>query len=305
MKGLPERERSMRIYKNDKVKRQILDSYDVLLSEWGIDVLQTDVKGRYGTTHVIEFGDVNKKPLVLFHGVGDDSALMWIYNAKALSEHFHVFAVDTIGGPGKSIPGEGYNKNFQDVLWLDELLDSLWLKEVYMLGVSNGGYLTQMYAIMRPNRVRKGISMAGSIPITTGKSAMSTMMKIFLPEALLPTDQNVIRLIKKMTGDNYSAFTDNDEIFSHFKLLMVGFRRNAMLYHKVQSFERDDIDAIRDKFLYIAGRKDPFMNLGGGALLEQYHMNTLWIDNAGHGINHERPDIVNQAIINYLEKNNE
>ena len=68
----------MRIYKNDKVKRQILDSYDVLLSEWGIDVLQTDVKGRYGTTHVIEFGDVNKKPLVLFHGVGDDSALMWI-----------------------------------------------------------------------------------------------------------------------------------------------------------------------------------------------------------------------------------
>ncbi|MDY5870473.1 MAG: alpha/beta hydrolase, partial [Lachnospiraceae bacterium] len=85
----------MRIYKNDKVKRQILDSYDVLLSEWGIDVLQRDVKGRYGTTHVIEFGDVNKKPLVLFHGVGDDSALMWIYNAKALSEHFHVFAVDT------------------------------------------------------------------------------------------------------------------------------------------------------------------------------------------------------------------
>lgn len=109
---------------------------------------------------MIEFGEKEKDPLILFHGVGDDTALMWIYNAKALGEHFHVYAIDTIGGPGKSIPGKGYNQGFEDALWIDDLLDALSLDQVYMAGVSNGGYLTQMYTIMRPERVKKGISMA-------------------------------------------------------------------------------------------------------------------------------------------------
>lgn len=34
------------------------------------------------------------------------------------------------------------------------------------------------------------------------------MMKVSLPEALFPTDKNVMKLIRKMTGSNYSAFTD-------------------------------------------------------------------------------------------------
>ena len=292
----------MKVYKNDRYKRAIQNSYEILLKQWGIEVNELDIKGKYGITHVIEFEDKNRKPLVLFHGVGDDAALMWIYNAKKLGEHFHVFAVDTIGGPGKSIPEKGYDKKFSDIEWIDELLDSISLKEVYMAGVSHGGYLTQMYAIERPERVIKGISMAGSIPISTGKSTMLTMMKIFLPEALVPIDKNVIRLIKKMSGTNYKAFCDNTDVFYHFKKLMLGFSKRSMLYHKVKNYEEKDIDMIRGKILYIAGRKDPFMRLGGEQLLERYHMNTLWLHDAGHGINHEMPETVNQAIIDFMNE---
>jgi len=77
----------------------------------------------------------------LFHGVGDDAALMWLYNAKDLYEDFTCYAVDTIGGPGLSIPGNDYNKSFEDTLWIEELLNSLRLDKVYMAGVSMGGYL--------------------------------------------------------------------------------------------------------------------------------------------------------------------
>ena len=227
---------------------------------------------------------------------------MWIYNAKALGEHFHIFAIDTIGGPGKSIPRESYDKTFDDALWIDELLDTLSLEKVMMAGVSNGGYLTQMYAIQRPERVVKGVSLAATIPVSTGKSMMMTMMKIFMPEALFPTKGNVVKLIKKMTGDNYSAFVENEDVFYHFRKLMMGFNRKAMLYHKVKSFESKDIDRIRDRMLYIVGKKDPFMELGGADLLNQYEMNTLWLDQAGHGINHEMPDTVNQAIIEHFNR---
>ena len=290
----------MKRYKNQKVEKQIVGSYNVLLSHWGIDVNEMEVEGRYGTTHVIEFGRKEKEPLMLFHGVGDDTALMWIYNAKVLGEYFHVYAVDTIGGPGKSVPGKGYNKEFDDVVWIDELLDALSLEQVYMAGVSNGGYLTQMYTIMRPERVKKGISMAATIPVSSNKGTMMTMMKIFLPEALFPTDKNVKKMIRKMTGSNAKAFYDNEAVFYHFKKLMTGFNRSAMLYHQVKSFGVKDMDAIRGKILYIAGKKDPFMNLGGADLLQQYNMNTLWLEDAGHGINHEFPDAVNHAIISYF-----
>ncbi len=37
-------------------------------------------------------------------------------------------------------------------------------------------------------------------------------MKVFLPEAIVPMGRNVIRLIKKLTGDNYSAFFDDNQI---------------------------------------------------------------------------------------------
>lgn len=68
---------------------------------------------------MIECGTEDSPALVLFHGVGDDSALMWIYNAPELGRHFHLYAIDTMGGPGKSVPNGNYNKEFDDVRWID------------------------------------------------------------------------------------------------------------------------------------------------------------------------------------------
>lgn len=103
------------------------------------------VPTSYGETHVLEGGKEDGVPLLMFHGVGDDSALMWIYNAKALGRHFHLYAVDTIGGPGKSVMGENYNKDFNDVGWIDEIMNYLKLEKSSIIGVSHGGYVVQFY----------------------------------------------------------------------------------------------------------------------------------------------------------------
>ena len=81
----------MKVYRNLKNGQKIIETYDKLLAAWDCDKTEKDISTTYGTTHVIECGDPSLKPLVLFHGVGDDSALMWIFNAKFLSQYFHIF----------------------------------------------------------------------------------------------------------------------------------------------------------------------------------------------------------------------
>ncbi|HZJ57855.1 MAG TPA: alpha/beta fold hydrolase [Clostridia bacterium] len=200
----------MKVYRSKKAGRMLSKTYDCLLDQWKVGFKQIDVETRYGLTHVIECGDKKADPLILFHGVGDDSALMWIYNIGALAEHFHVFAIDTMGGPGKSRPNSSYNKGFDQVLWMDDTLDSLNIESGYMAGVSNGGYMVQRYTIERPNRVRKSVCMSSSIFDEISENPMKTMMKVFLPEALFPTDKNVVKLIKKLSGAHSKVFTEND-----------------------------------------------------------------------------------------------
>lgn len=294
-----------KVYNSTKYEKLIKETYRQLIDSWNIFVTALDIPGKYGTTHVNVFGDENFPPLVLFHGVGDDAALMWIYNACELSKHFHCFAVDTIGGPGLSVPGAGYDKTFEDSVWIEELLDSLNLSKVYMAGVSNGCYLTQSFMMDHPERVIKGVCMAGSVPVGGKKGAMTAMLKIFLPEALFPSDKNVVKLLKKMSGSNYAAFTENPVVFNHFKHLMKGFNRKAMMNHKVRSYPMEKTLTLKSKCLYISGEQDPFLILAGvdyvKSSMKELGMDVLWIKNAGHGVNHEAPNEVNSAIINYLK----
>lgn len=291
----------MKIYRNKKSEKGILETYDRLLELWEIAYEERDIITRYGTCHVIITGKENGHPLVLFHGVGDDSALMWIYNVKELGKHFRIYAIDTIGGPGKSRPNENYNKQFDDAVWIDETLNGLGLECVDLAGVSHGGYLVQYYCLVRPERVHKAISMASSVP--AGKNnPLKIMMKIFLPEALFPTKGNVKKLIIKLSGKNVGVFVDNPVIMEHYGYLLKGFNNMAMAYHKVINFDDQQIDTIRNKILYLVGEKDPFEILGGKDMLLKHHMQVRFFPEVGHGINHEIFDTINEIIIDTLKE---
>ncbi|WP_040952146.1 alpha/beta fold hydrolase [Gorillibacterium massiliense] len=292
----------MKIYRTQKAKKNILSTYDRLLDEWGVDITQIDIMTRYGSTHVNVFGESDAPPILLFHGVGDDSALMWICNAAALAPHFRLYAVDTLGGPGKSVVDNSYNKEFDDAVWIDDILDGLRLKDVNIAGVSHGGYLAQYYALVRPERVNKVVCMASSVPAGVTGSPMKTMIKIFFPEALFPTKQNIKKLLMKLTGKNSAVFTENPLILEHFSYLLRGYNNMAMRYHKVIGFSDEQIESIRSKVLYLVGEVDPFSVMGGKAALEKYEMNARFFAEVGHGINHEMADEINLILIEYFSE---
>lgn len=289
----------MKVYKSEKAKKNIYETYDKLLALWDVAVEEKDIATAYGTTHVILCGEENYPPLVLFHGVGDDSALMWIYNAKELAKHFRIYAIDTMGGPGKSCPNDNYDKTFDEIKWLDEVFDKLSLKQFNIAGVSNGDYMAQHYGIMRPDRVIKIICMSGSISAEGDGSPLKMMMKVFLPEALIPTKKNTIKLLKKMSGDNSAAFTENPTIMEHFTWLLRGFNNMAMANHKIEYFSEAQISTIRGKALFLLGEADPLGDVVSvKGKMERYHLDYRYFPGVGHGINHEISEEINKIIIN-------
>lgn len=291
----------MKVFKSEKAKRKILETYDQLLNMWGVKLEERDIDTHYGSTHVIEWGNVHKPSLVLFHGVGDNSALMWIYNAKELGEHFHIYAIDTIGGPGKSNPNDNYNKSFDQILWIDEIFMKLNIDKTYLAGVSNGSYMTHHYGIKRPDKVIKMICMSGAVSAVGDVNPIKTMMKVFLPEALIPTKNNVTKLIRKLTGDNSNVFTDNPVIMEHYAYLLRGFNNMAMTYHKIEYFNEHQISNISGKCLCLCGEVDPMGDVTKSiGKFEKYKLEYEIYKGVGHGINHEISSKINQRIIEYF-----
>ena len=68
----------MKVYKSKKKQQEIVRTYDRLLEQWGVEIEELEIDTRYGMTHVVACGKKQNPPLLLFHGVGDDTALMWI-----------------------------------------------------------------------------------------------------------------------------------------------------------------------------------------------------------------------------------
>lgn len=291
---------AMKRYKSEQARQNILRTYDLLLGQWSVPFTERELSGDFGTTHVISWGNTEAPPLLLFHGVGDDSALMWLYNAEALAKHFCLYAVDTIGGPGKSVPSEAYFREFDDVRWLEQVLNGLDLDDCFVAGVSNGAYLSQLLCLAFPDRVRKAVCLAGTVPVGKPGGHWSIIMKIFLPEALFPSHRNILKLINKLTGENGARLIENELFMEHYSWLLKGFKPMAMSYHKIAPFSDKQVDALRHKVLYLMGDEDPFAILGGKDRLIQYGMNARFYPRTGHAINQERPGEIEEAIIDFL-----
>lgn len=283
-------------YKSPEGGKLILESYDRLLRAWGMEKEEMDVDTSYGKTHIITAGESSNPPLLLFHGVGDDSALMWLYNAASLAADFRIFAVDTMGGPGKSEPNELYYKNFSQTGWIDEILNVLKLDKVFITGVSNGAYLTLLYSIKRPEKVIKSVCMAGGI----GSGSMLHMLK-FIPAALFPTQGNIKRLMKMLCGPNTNKLVQNDLVMKHWTYLLKHFNTRSMMYQKMTRITEDDLPVLKDKTLFLLGETDGLSNLPKAEeKLKKNNLRYKVVKDCGHALNHQQSELINREIADFM-----
>jgi len=95
----------------------------------------------------------NGQPMLQIHGNGDDISAMG-YQIEFFATHYKVIVTDS-RGHGKSELGKGrltYEQMAED---MNSLLEILNLKDVYVLGWSDGGIIGLLLAIHHPDKVSK------------------------------------------------------------------------------------------------------------------------------------------------------
>lgn len=144
------------IYKSEKGKQEILALYDRQMAELGIEYQDIYVKTSFGKTHIIECGDQSKEPLLVFHGGNATTA----YNLKYcefLLPHFHIYAVDTIGHPGKSDETSLSPVKQEYGLWASEVIRELGYTSMAAFGGSFGAGILVKTMCVSPDLIHKSV----------------------------------------------------------------------------------------------------------------------------------------------------
>lgn len=146
----------MTIYKSEKGKAEILALYDRQLERLGAAYSDKWVSTSFGRTHLIETGNADGIPLLVFHGGNATTA----YNLLAcdfLMKDFHIFAVDTIGHPGKSAEVCLSAGNYDYGKWVGEVISALGHESLCCFGGSFGAGVLAKTMCVVPEKVKRAV----------------------------------------------------------------------------------------------------------------------------------------------------
>ncbi len=171
-------------FKTREGEAAFLAAYEDAMRLWTVSYEGISIPTPFGTTHVVICGPRDAPPLVLLHGYMATSA-MWATNITDFSKDFRVYAIDVMGQPSKSIPGDPICNAADYVSWLTAALDAMHLDRVNLMGMSFGGWLALNYAIAAPHRVCKLVllSPGGLLPMVR-QFTMRGILMVSLPTRL-------------------------------------------------------------------------------------------------------------------------
>jgi pimeloyl-ACP methyl ester carboxylesterase len=136
-------------------RARFTSAYQRVVDHWPVKVTGLDAPTDYGTTQLLASGDETAPAVLLLPG-GSATATAWSAVAGELSRAHRVVAVDPIGQPGLSTPGQRPLKTAADLAsWLDQVLDYLGVQRAALAGHSYGAWLALRYALHAPGRVSR------------------------------------------------------------------------------------------------------------------------------------------------------
>ena len=192
------------IYRSEEGKNKILELYDSQLNRLSVPWKDIYVQTSFGNTHLIETGNTDGEPLLVFHG-GNATTAYNLLCCDFLFDDFHIYAVDIIGHPGKSaevsLPASGYAYG----KWTGEVIDALGFESISLFGGSFGGGIIAKTMCEVPKKVKKAVmyipSGINNAPAINNSSMMIPMImywvtgkekwfkKCFMPMAI--TEDNI------------------------------------------------------------------------------------------------------------------
>lgn len=130
--------------------------YDQSLETLQVPFDSQTVDTPFGRTHMLVLGPQDAPPLVMVQGYGG-SAPLWHKQFPDLIDHFRIYALDTVGMPGRSDPTPLSMLNDDYSRWLLSVFDALKLEKPAVMGVCLGGWIVLRLGIDAPDRLRRAV----------------------------------------------------------------------------------------------------------------------------------------------------
>lgn len=191
--------------------------------------------------------------------------------------------------------------------WLEEILTKEEIKHPVIIGQSMGGYVGQMYAELYPEKI-KGFVSIDSAPL---QRKYVTKTEIWLLKRMEPVYYYYPWKSLLKSGSNGVAVSEYGRKLMH--QIMMTYDGDKKRYSQIsghgfrilaEAMEKDLPYKINCPALLICGEKDH----AGSCIRynKAWHKNTnipiVWIKDAGHNSNTDKPEIVNDLIEELIKK---
>ena len=148
-------------YINSKSEGIIQALYDRQVSALNTDVKDFYADTRFGKTHLLKTGNPKGKPILLFHGRNSTSPL-YLRDFLSFRENYLIYAVDTVGQPGKSANTVLSPDNLEYGDWASDVINSLGFKKIICMGSSSGGGILMKLMCVAPQKISKAVLLVPS-----------------------------------------------------------------------------------------------------------------------------------------------
>ncbi|MBW1641350.1 MAG: alpha/beta hydrolase [Deltaproteobacteria bacterium] len=261
-----------------------------------------------GIIHYELTGSQNGETVVLIHGFTTPS-FVWDYNVDELKNAgFRVLRYDHYGRGFSARPDVAYDRDLYDQE-LIELLQKLNIKlPVHIIGLSMGGAISVIFADRHPEMVYT-VSLIAPAGFPVEQSFAIKLAKTpIIGEYIMAVvgDRVVLSGVKK-------AFVHPDKLPEYenkFKVQMQYKGFNEALLSTMRYMHMDQLkDAYQrlgkqnKRVLLIWGRKDMILPFSKSKDAKAAIPNVEFhsIENGGHTVNYENPEIVNPILVKFLK----
>lgn len=284
------------VFKSAKGEAEFMAAYDAVLARWPIPYESISVPTRFGSTHVIVGGPEDGKPLVLLHAMATSSTV-WVRNIAALSRAYRTYLVDIVGDANKSVYSRPLASRADSLEWLRDVLDGLHIEEANLGGISYGGWIALSFALGAPDRVKSLVLLSPAASLA--KFRLSFFVH-FLGPLLFPSRASVDSTFRWLSAKGEVV---DEDLAGQMYLAVKSFRfPQGGTYPTV--FSDEELKKVEQPTLLLLGDHEviynPYYALKRAKLLFP-NLTAEIIPDAGHLLNMEQPEMVNQRILDFLD----
>lgn len=237
------------IYNSPQGKEKIMALYDEQLLRLKIPYYDIYIDTSFGKTHLIETGNQSGFPLLVFHG-GNATTAYNLLACEFLFDDFHIYAVDTIGHPGKSAEICLSANNYDYGKWASEVISVLGFQKIRCLGGSFGAGILAKTMCIAPEKVEKSVLY---VPSGIKNAPVINLMSMAFPMLLYWMTHKQKWLIKSILPMAVTEDNIDSDTFETAKCSIDNARIKAGMPSNVSP---DDMRKCLAPTLVLAGEKD-------------------------------------------------